>query len=131
MKYKFPLYCPLHFPLLREASSRNLVWALSGCLVPAQQRHPLLMTTTTIVPKRNYVPGWIHIHTQSSTETLPFLNRPPPNTRVTTLPPFLTCSGHPSMCWPHARCSLTCMIIRAWDTRYSIARLRKASYIAL
>jgi hypothetical protein len=29
-------------------------------------------------------------------------NRPPPNTRVTTLPPFVTCSGHPSKYWPRS-----------------------------
>jgi hypothetical protein len=101
----FLLYCLPHFPLLREASPRSLTQVLSGCLAPAQQ-------TTSAVNDDN--------HRRPQTKPRPFLdessphhghkgpelhrgstwNRPPPNTRVTTLPLFVTCSGHPSWCWP-------------------------------
>jgi hypothetical protein len=71
------LYCPPHFPHLREASPRSLTWVLSGCLAPAQQRHPPFMTTTTVVSGRNHVRTWVNPHlilakkAQSSTEALP------------------------------------------------------------
>ena len=100
------LYCPPHFPLLREASPRSLTRVLSGCLTPAQQRHPPLIRTTTVVPGRNQVRTWMNPHpimatkAQSSTEALPetSLHQTPESHRCHH---FITRSGHPSKCRPH------------------------------
>ena len=80
-QYKFPLYCPLHFLPLGEASSRSFAWVLSKCLAPVQQRHPPFLTTSTVVHGRN------HVHTQGSEEALPDTGLPP-NTRVTAFLPI-------------------------------------------
>ena len=66
-QYKFLIYWSLHFPLLREASSRSLTWVLSECLVP------LHLTTSTVVPGQTpSVPG-----TQGPIASSSLWNRPP------------------------------------------------------
>jgi hypothetical protein len=100
-------------PPLREASYWTLTWVFSGCL--AQERYQPCVTTTLSIrtqPRLNTSFFPYDIHRCRRMIPRPYMNvsprahktRPvegfPPNTRITTLPPFLTCSGHPSRRWP-------------------------------
>ena len=77
-QYKFLIYMywSLHFPLLKEASSRSLMWVLSECLAPL---HP---TTCTVVP------GQARPYPAQGPRASSSLRSRSPNLRVTALPPF-------------------------------------------
>jgi hypothetical protein len=108
------LYCPPHSP----PSQGSLTWVFSGYLAPAQQWHPLFMTTPTVVPRRNHVRTRMNPHPYPELNRKSTWNRPPPNTRVTTLQPFVMGSGHPSKCWPYS----LLLKLRDQETLYRIAR---------
>jgi hypothetical protein len=101
------LYCSPHFPLLREVSPQSLTWILSENLAPAQQWHLPFMTTplSSWTKPRPYLDesSSHHGHKGPDLHRGCTWNRPPRNTRVTTLPPFVTCSGHPPRCWPFSQ----------------------------
>ena len=85
-QYKFLIYWALHFPLLREASSRSLTWVISKCLAP------LHLTTSTVVPGQTcpYLAQGLRASSseagQQTSESLRCHH-------------FVTCCSHPSRGW--------------------------------
>jgi hypothetical protein len=97
---RFPLYTTTHLLLL--LNTRSNIWFF-------------FLTTSIAVSELH------HVHFKTHPEE-GFL----PNTRIFKLPPFVTCSGHPSRCWP--RSPLLNFRDQEKHSRYRITR--KASSLA-
>jgi hypothetical protein len=110
-QYKFPLYCPLHFPPYHW----SLTWVVSESCTTITlsfldeststlslfKWHPPLLTTTSLVPGRNHVckrtlsarPPKILKLTKASRQTQ----------ESNRCHHIVTCSGHSSRCWSQPR----------------------------